>query len=140
VDAGAKVVGINSSIATLGFGSAGNIGLGFAIPIKYAMRVAEEIIATGKSEVPVIGVVPDNTYDGPGARIAQITESGPAAGVGLVIGDVIETINDRKVNGVVELVVRIRENTPGDTVKLKVKSTGRESRDVYIKLDGRTEE
>lgn len=140
VDAAGTVVGINSSIATLGFGSAGNIGLGFAIPIKYAMRIAEELIATGKSQVPVVGVVPDNSYDGPGARIGEITANGPAAGVGLVVGDIIETINDRKVNGVVELVVRIRENTPGDTVKLGVKSPGRELRDVYVTLDGRTEE
>ncbi len=140
VDAAGTVVGINSSIATLGFGSAGNIGLGFAIPIKYAMRVAQEIIATGKSEVPVVGVVPDSAYDGPGARIGEVTANGPASGVGLAVGDVIETINDRKVNGVVELVVRIRENTPGDTVKLGVKSPGRDLRDVYVTLDGRTEE
>jgi len=41
---------------------------------------------------------------------------------------------------VVELVVRIRENAPGDTVKLGVKSEGRQLRDVYITLEGRTEE
>jgi putative serine protease PepD len=140
VDAAARVIGINSSIATLGFGAAGNIGLGFAIPIKYAMRIANEIISTGKSEIPVIGVVPDNRYEGDGARVGEITAGGPAEGIGLQVGDVIETVNDRKINGVVELVVRIRENAPGDTVKLGVKSEGRQLRDVYITLEGRTEE
>lgn len=140
VDAAARVIGINSSIATLGFGAAGNIGLGFAIPIKYAMRIANEIISTGKSEIPVIGVVPDNRYEGDGARVGEITAGGPAEGIGLQVGDVIETVNDRKINGVVELVVRIRENAPGDTVKLGVKSEGRQLRDVYITLQGRTEE
>ena len=140
VDAAARVIGINSSIATLGFGAAGNIGLGFAIPIKYAMRIANEIISTGKSEVPVIGVVPDNRFEGDGARVAEITAGGPAEGIGLQVGDVIETVNDRKINGVVELVVRIRENAPGDTVKLGVKSEGRQLRDVYVTLEGRAEE
>ena len=43
-------------------GEAGNIGLGFAIPINSAKRIAEELIATGKSRTPLMGVQLDSAY------------------------------------------------------------------------------
>ncbi len=65
VDGNGAVIGINSAIATLGWhpsaGQAGSIGLGFAIPIDTANRIASEIIATGTSSTPIIGVTLDIT-------------------------------------------------------------------------------
>jgi len=123
VDSEGRVVGVNSAIATLGQ-TVGNIGLGFAIPITIAERIAEELIATGKASTPVIGISVDQTYDGPGARIEEVFPDSPSATAGLRAGEVIMTLDGRPVNGSVELIVAIRENAPGDTVTLEVERDG----------------
>ncbi len=68
VNAAGQVIGVNSAIATLGDGSgqSGSIGLGFAIPINQVKRIAEELINTGTSTKPIIGVTLDQTYQGAG--------------------------------------------------------------------------
>ena len=81
LDGSGRVIGINSAIATLAGaigGEIGSIGLGFAIPINTAERIAEELIATGDSETPIIGVVLDTTFTGDGAKVSEITAGGPA--------------------------------------------------------------
>lgn len=73
VDAFGRIIGVNSAIATLSSGgTAGSIGLGFSIPINEAKRVIDEIIATGKSTRPVLGVNIDSTYTGVGAKILKL--------------------------------------------------------------------
>jgi putative serine protease PepD len=86
-----EVVGVNSAIATLAETGreSGSIGLGFAIPINQAVRIADEIIATGTSTTPVIGVTVDQNYSGPGARLASVERGGPADAAGLRSGDVV---------------------------------------------------
>ncbi|MDP9432383.1 MAG: trypsin-like peptidase domain-containing protein [Actinomycetota bacterium] len=130
VDGRGAVVGINSAIATLGGGlggTGGSIGLGFAIPIDSARRIAEQIIRTGKATRPVIGACLDPNYEGEpaGARIssgagcrAALTPQGPAAKAGLKEGDVITAIDDDRVFAGNELIVAIRDRRPGDRVKL----------------------
>ena len=123
VNASGQVIGINSAIATLGnsfSGSSGSIGLGFSIPINQAKRVAEEIINSGSSSYPVIGVQLDNTYSGRGALVSSIVDGGPASVTELKAGDVIVGIDGRTVNDAAELIVRIRAKVPGDTVKLEL--------------------
>ena len=123
VNAQGQVIGINSAIATLGSSlssQTGSIGLGFAIPINQAKRVVEELINSGKSSYPVIGVQLDMTYSGKGARVASIVEGGPASSTDLKAEDVIVAIDGQTVNDASELVVRIRAKVPGETVKLKL--------------------
>ena len=70
-----QVIGVNSAIATLAptfTGDAGSIGLGFAIPVNSARRIAEEIIATGDSKTPIIGVTLDTSYNDGGSRISEV--------------------------------------------------------------------
>ncbi|MBU6147868.1 MAG: trypsin-like peptidase domain-containing protein [Actinomycetales bacterium] len=137
VDASGAVVGVNSAIATLG-ATVGSIGLGFAIPIHVAERIAEEIIATGRAATPVIGVSVDQTFDGPGARIEEVFPDSPAATAGLRSGEIIASLNGRAVNGAVELIVAIRENAPGDTVTLVVEREG-VGRTVQLELAAKEE-
>lgn len=123
VNAAGQVIGINSAIATLGnsfSGSSGSIGLGFSIPINQAKRVAEELINSGSSSYPVIGVQLDTTYSGRGALVSSIVEDGPAASTELRAGDVIISIDGKNIGDASELIVRIRAKVPGDTVKLKL--------------------
>ena len=135
VDARGRVVGINSSIATLsGGGDAGNIGLGFAIPINQARRIAEEIIATGVASYPIVGINLDVAFGGKGARVLPqaegtripVTPGGPADDAGIAPGDVITAVDDEPVDTYEEFVVSIRTFQPGDTVTLTVQRGGQE--------------
>lgn len=116
-----QVIGINSAIATLApsfSGEAGSIGLGFAIPINSARRIAEEIIETGDSSTPIIGVTLDTTYTDGGSRISEVTPGGPADAAGLRSGDIITSLQGRDTSDSTELVVAIRSFAPGQTVQL----------------------
>jgi putative serine protease PepD len=123
VNSRGQVIGINSAIATLGdsfAGRSGSIGLGFSIPINQAKRVTEELINSGTSSYPVIGVQLDLTFTGAGALVASIVAGGPASTTELRAGDIIVAIDGRNVNDGQELVVRIRSKAPGDTVTLRL--------------------
>ena len=126
VDGNGAVIGVNSAIATLGgfAGNTGSIGLGFAIPIDVVKRIVDEIVTTGTSTTPVIGVQLDMTFDGPGGKVAEITPGGSAEGAGLRAGDVITKVNGDVVSDGTALIVKIRANAPGDQVELTVQRGG----------------
>ena len=120
VDSTGAVVGINSAIASLGASSTGSIGLGFSIPISEAKRVVDEIITTGKSSRPFLGVNFDTTFTGVGARILKLVSGEAADKAGIPAGAVIRDIDGKKTNDLVSAIVRIRSYAPGDTVKITV--------------------
>lgn len=135
-----QVIGVNSAIATLGNGpQSGSIGLGFAIPINQAQRVITEIIQSGKSSTPIAGISIDSTYDGVGAKIAEVVADGPAASTDLKVGDIVTKINGEAVEDSTELIVAIRRNNPGDTIVLTVKNTAGNEREVSVVLGSREE-
>ena len=135
-----QVIGVNSAIATLGSGTqSGSIGLGFAIPINQAQRVISEIIETGKSSTPIAGISIDSTFDGTGAKIAEVVADGPAASTDLKVGDIVTKINGEAVEDSTELIVAIRRNNPGDTIVLTVKNTAGNVREVSVVLGSREE-
>ena len=135
-----QVIGVNSAIATLGNGTqSGSIGLGFAIPINQAQRVISEIIETGKSSTPIAGISIDSTYNGVGAKIAEVVADGPAASTDLKVGDIVTKINGEVVEDSTELIVAIRRNNPGDTIVLIVKNSAGNEREVSVVLGSREE-
>ena len=127
VDGSGAVIGVNSAIATLGGslgGTTGSIGLGFAIPIDVAARIASEIIATGTSTTPIVGVRVDVEYPGPGARISEVTPGGPAAEAGLQDGDIVTEVDGRPIADSIAFIVAIRSGTPGETTTLTIDRDG----------------
>lgn len=121
VDAQGRIIGVNSAIATLSSGGVGgSIGLGFAIPINEAKRVIDEIISTGKSTRPVLGVFFDNTFTGVGARIARLSPNEGADKAGIPVGSIIKTIDGAKITNTDTAIVRIRSYVPGATVSVVV--------------------
>ncbi len=118
VDSQGRIVGVNSAIATVGSAAAtaGNIGLGFSIPFNQAKRITDELIATGKSTKPLVGISFDNNYTGLGARVAGITAGKAAERAGMSVGLIVKTIDGFKINDLVTAIVRIRSHAPGDQV------------------------
>ncbi|MDP9239190.1 MAG: PDZ domain-containing protein, partial [Actinomycetota bacterium] len=129
LDADARVIGVNSAIATLasGGGQAGSIGLGFAIPINQAKRVAEQLISTGTATRTVIGAAldPNPTGSVTGVRLAEVTPGGPAAKAGLQTGDIITEFAGKRVNDPVALKAQVRAQEPGAAVKVTYYRDGR---------------
>jgi putative serine protease PepD len=137
VDLHGQVVGVNSAIATTGSsatGEAGNIGVGFAIPIDQVKVTADQILRTGQARYPVIGATVNTgeTSDG-GAKILAVTSNSPAAAAGMHKGDVVTAVQGEKVADGIALIVAIRAHRPGDTVHFTVRRGGSQL-DLRIKL------
>ncbi len=126
VDSTGAVIGVNSAIASLGnsiTGQPGSIGLGFSIPINQAKKTADQLIKTGTSHYPIVGMSLDSSFAGPGAKIATTSSSilpgGPASKAGLQAGDIILSIDGHDIAVADDLIVAIRAHSIGDTVTLK---------------------
>ena len=121
VDADGRIIGVNSAIATLSSGGAsGNIGLGFSIPINEAKRIVDEIIATGRSTRPVLGVFFDSAFTGNGARISRLSPGEAAEKAGIPVGAVITAVNGVKTPDTESAIVRIRSLIPGSSATITV--------------------
>ena len=121
LDSSGRIIGVNSAIATLTSGGAtGSIGLGFSIPINQAKRISDEIIATGKSTRPVLGVIFDTAYKGNGARIGQLSPGEAAEKIGIPVGSIIKSVDGVRITDQVSAIVRIRSYAPGATVSVVV--------------------
>jgi putative serine protease PepD len=128
-----QVVGINSAIETTGQNS-GSIGLGFAIPVDQAKRVAQEIMSTGTATKPVLGVqgsIAGNSDNG--AQIAAVQPGSPAEAAGLRAGDVVTQVGDAPVADFADLMARVGAHAPGEQVALTVGNGGAE-RTVNVTL------
>lgn len=121
LDSQGRIVGVNSAIASLSSGStSGSIGLGFSIPINEAKRVANEIIDTGASTRPVLGVYFDPAYSGVGARIIRLSTGEGADTAGIPVGSVIKSIDGMRITDQISAIVRIRSYAPGSIVSVTV--------------------
>jgi putative serine protease PepD len=137
VDLQGHVVGIDSAEASTGASNGaqtGSIGLGFAIPVDQAKRVAQELMSGGTATKPTLGVTGSPTASGgDGAQLASVVAGSPAAQAGLAAGDVITAVNGQKVQDFADLIARIGAQTPGAQVQLTV-GTGASARAVGVTL------
>jgi serine protease Do len=133
VDLRGRVIGINTAIATeTGLFS----GVGFAVPIDLARRVAQDLINYGYVRRPFLGVMAQDVtavdvevFDLPaarGAKVVQIVDGSPAAQAGLDLGDVIIGLDNREVNTASDLQADLAELEPGSTVQIHIIRAGKE--------------
>ena len=132
ISATGEVVGVNSSIYSP---SGGSVGLGFAIPIDRARRVAEDLLAHGSIRRPWIGVKVEQTQASAargnltdGAIIDRVVPGSPAADAGLLAGDVITRSRDRQVRNAYDWEAELLDLRVGDSVPLQVRRAARERR------------
>lgn len=129
VDSQGKLIGINVAIASSGGGDAsGNIGVGFAIPIDYAKRIAADIIEHGQASHGLLGVQvrpksPNRSGAGShfsvGAEIVQVVSGSAADKAGLRRGDVITAVEQRHIEDALTLNAAVREYPAGAEVTVR---------------------
>ena len=128
VNMNGELVGVNSAIATLGGDSAesqsGSIGLGFAIPVDQAKRIADELVQSGTASHASLGVQVGNDAAADGAKIVEVTEGGAAAAAGLPSGVVVTKVDGRVINSADALVAAVRSKAPGTKVTLTYQGSG----------------
>jgi putative serine protease PepD len=138
VNMSGELVGVNSAIATLGGDSAdsqsGSIGLGFAIPVDQAKRIADELIATGSASHASLGVQVSNDVTTHGAKIVEVVKGGAAATAGLPSGVVVTKVDERVIGSANALVAAVRSRAPGDKLTLTYLDNSGNSQTVQVTL------
>ncbi|GMU93290.1 MAG: hypothetical protein AMXMBFR4_23480 [Candidatus Hydrogenedentota bacterium] len=137
VNARGQVVGVNTMIFSQ---SGGNVGLGFAIPINRARRVADEIIRYGRRRNPWAGFKVQDVRQTPtpilrqggvtaesGCLVVNILQGVPAFDAGLRPGDVIVGINGERVDTASDIDFALWDLFEGDRVTLRINRQGKES-------------
>jgi putative serine protease PepD len=119
VDMQGRVVGINSAIATTG-AQGGSIGVGFAIPINQARRVAEELERTGHASRAVLGVSVGDDPQRAGAFIRSVTPGGAAEQAGIREGDVVLRFGDQRISTGTDLQAAVGSRAPGEVVEVEL--------------------
>ena len=128
VDAAGEVIGVNSSIYSP---SGGSIGLGFAIPINRASRVADDLLTHGSVRRPWVGIKPsvgENRTPGErplrGVTVAAVTAGSPAASAGIRAGDVIVRAVARPIRNAYDWEAELLELRVGETVPITLRRNG----------------
>ena len=140
VDLNGRLIGINTAAA----GAAAAENVGFAINIDSALPIIEEILTTPPEERAWVGVILadidseiadqlDLPSDLDGAVITSVVPDSPAERVGLEEGDVVTELDGEEMTSAQQLIERIKEYEPGETVALEiVDSDGTRSVDVKL--------
>jgi putative serine protease PepD len=122
VNAAGQLIGVNSAIASLGSGPAGgesgSIGLGFAIPVDQAKRIADELVANGSATHAALGVGLVRDPNVEGAKVMSVEEGGAAAVAGLPPDAVVTKVDGRVIDNSAALIAAVRSKAPGDRLTL----------------------
>jgi serine protease Do len=132
-----EVIGINTAIV----GQAGNIGIGFAIPVNMAKDILDDLIAgrpvvRGYLGVYVEDLRPEiadafNFERKQGALVNEVAEGSPAEKAGVKAGDIIYDFDGDEINSANDLRQKAAASEPGERVRMKVWRDG-EDRTVTI--------
>jgi putative serine protease PepD len=135
VDLQGRVVGIPTLTATNTQVGGTAAGIGFAISSNRARFIADQLIATGKvthSGRAYMGVELRDTVGG--ATIMVIAAGGPAARAGLVVGDVVVSVNGKATADAETLIDTTASHHPGEVVKVVVRHAGGTTSTISLTL------
>lgn len=118
IDVAGRLVGINTLIFSR---SGGAEGIGFAVPVKLAMSILEEIVATGRVTRGYLGAaLANNRGAGTGLEVAGVEPGGPAHAAGLLPGDLILAIDGRPAASSTMVTRQIARTAPGSMLSLTI--------------------
>jgi putative serine protease PepD len=124
-DRDGRVIGMNTAIQSTGFGVAGNIGVGFAIPSDTIVLVARRLILGLPVGTAWLGIRGETPTDGRiGAVVVEVVEGSPAAAAGLLTGDRIFRSDGRTIRDMSALRADIQIRLPGEKVDLEYERDG----------------
>lgn len=129
VDSKGRLIGITSAI---GVSDVGAEGLGFAIPVELMTRITQDILEFGGARHAFLGITGSTHFeieiDGAvapaGVAVASVIEDTAADAAGLLVGDIIESVDGQQVTTMNGLVVRLRFYRVGDVAKLQILRNG----------------
>ncbi len=129
LDGDGAVIGITTAVAVSDLGAD---GVGFAVPIDIASRVANELIENGEVRHAWIGITGGDPSEATltelqisgGVQIESVLEDGPAAELAIDSGDIIIGINGQDVESMTELILRLRDMRSGEVVDLNYVTPG----------------
>ena len=134
VNLSGEVVGINTAIASR---SGGNMGIGFAIPTTIAHRIMDDILDDGQVQRGWLGAVIQNlnadlsksfNYDSTaGVLLGDVVAGGPAAKSGLQAGDIVVSIDGKKISDVNQLRNMVANIKPNSAAKFEIVRNGKRS-------------
>ena len=143
-DLDGNVIGINTAIYSPN--GAGNVGIGFAVPINMAKNIMNSLIANGKVARGYLGLLPQdideslakamNLKTTDGSLVGDVTSGGPADKAGVKRGDIISSFNGTKITGSTQLRNLVAEAKPGSSVKLELLRDGKQN-EVTVNLGER---
>ena len=143
VDAAGNLIGINSAIYSR---TGGSLGIGFAIPVSLARNVMEQIIQTGAVTrgwigVEVQAITPElaDSFGLPsseGTLISGVMRSSPADRSGVRPGDVLLSVDGRKVNDPQAMLEAIAALPPGRQAGFELRR-GKEKLDIKVEVGRR---
>ena len=119
-----EVIGINTLVR-----SGPGAGLGFAIPINRARKIAKDLISSGRAKHPMIGVTLSTnikqksgflSQKEDGAIIKYLMPNGPAEKGGLKVNDLIISINNEKIATPADVVKKINKKNLQSTLRIKI--------------------
>ena len=129
INAVGEVVGVNSAIFSQ---SGGNVGIGFAIPIDLAKKIADQLRKNGKVVRGWLGIRAQavsqqvasssglSHFPGEIQTVTEVTENSPAAEAGIKVGDVIAEFNGKPLSKNPDLRTMIADTAPGQKITLKI--------------------
>ena len=124
-DRNGRVIGMNTAIQSTGFGLAGNIGVGFAIPSDTVVLVARRLILGLPVGTAWLGIRGETPTDGrTGAVVVEVVEGSPADQAGLHVGDRIFRSDGRAIRDMSSLRADIQIRLPGERVDLEYERDG----------------
>jgi putative serine protease PepD len=112
----------------------GSIGLGFAIPVNHAGRIAAELMATGRASHAWLGAQVSGDADPYGAKIIGVKGGSPAEAAGLTAGTQVTKLNDQPMGSGETLLAAVQSMEPGDQVTLEVTDTSGSTRTVQVNV------
>lgn len=136
VNAAGDVIGINTFIYTGSTSNKGSIGIGFAIPISRARRVADELIKYGRRRDIWTGIAVQNIdrsiaqalgYDKTdGVVIASVEPKSPGSVAGVRSGDIIGRLGNRRIQSHADIDGFFLDYFVGDTVRMNIIRKGKD--------------
>lgn len=137
LNASGEVIGINTAIR------AGAQGLGFAIPVETAVRIANQLFSTGRVEHPYLGIqmvtlTPDLRKEinedqdvdfkvarDTGVLIVRVVDDSPAQQAGIRPGDIVEKVADKPVKSAAEVQEQVEASVVGADLEITVSRQGK---------------